>query len=57
MKFVKHPQHIAIAGRHPAGHLTIIHAYQPSGKVVEQALDNKWLNKIIGIYNFKRGAF
>jgi cell wall-associated NlpC family hydrolase len=57
IRFVKHPQHTAVVGTHPNGELSMIHAYQPSGKVVEHLLTDHWKNKIVGVYKFKRGAF
>ena len=32
---------------------TIIHAYQPRGKVVEHRLDDKWRRRIVGIYRWR----
>lgn len=48
----EHQRHMAIVGDHPAGGLTLIHAYAPSRKVVEQGLDAAWLARVIGVYRF-----
>lgn len=45
MRFSKHPQHVAI--KTDTG---LIHAYQDAGEVVEQGLDKKWRNRIVGAY-------
>ena len=57
IKFAKHPQHVGVVAEHPEGGFSIIHAYQPAGKVVEHRLTEIWQQKIVEIYKFKRGSF
>lgn len=45
-----HPQHLAIVGDHPAGGLSIIHAWAPARKVVEVRFDDDWRRKIVAAY-------
>jgi NlpC/P60 family putative phage cell wall peptidase len=53
------PQHVGIVGDHPNGGLSLIHAYAPAGKVVEEGLTESWRTRIIGAYRavlMKAGA-
>jgi len=50
-KIIKSPQHVALIGE-KEGNLTMIHSYQPAGKVTENYLSDKWLKRVIGIYDF-----
>ena len=47
MKFSADPQHLGIYGGD-----TIIHAYQPVGKVCEHGLTDAWRRRIVRIYRF-----
>jgi cell wall-associated NlpC family hydrolase len=47
-------RHIGIVGDHPAGGLTLIHAYAPSRKVVEMRLDDRLTGRVIGCFRFPR---
>lgn len=49
-KIIKLPQHIGIVGNHVYSGLSLIHAYLPAGKVVEQTLSKSWLDRVIGAY-------
>lgn len=44
------PRHVAIVGDHPAGGLSLIHAYAPARRVVEHALDAAWQARIVALY-------
>lgn len=44
------PQHVAITGRYKTGGLSMIHAYQRAGKVVEHRLANVWRARIMQVY-------
>lgn len=46
-----HPQHLAVVSDHPTG-LGIIHAYAPARAVVEHALNEWWMERIISAYTF-----
>lgn len=47
MRWADHPQHVGIC----AGQ-TLIHAHQPSGRVVEQRLE-PWARLIVAVYRFR----
>jgi cell wall-associated NlpC family hydrolase len=50
--FRREPQHIAlISGVQP---LTMIHAYLPCEKVVEQCLDAVWRKRLVGCFRLKQ---
>lgn len=51
MRWGDHPQHLAIC----AGE-TIIHAHEPSGKVVEHLMPNHWRAAIVAVYRFRNVA-
>jgi NlpC/P60 family putative phage cell wall peptidase len=44
------PQHVGIIGHHPAHGLSLIHAYAPAGKVVEETFTASWRTRLIGAY-------
>jgi len=46
------PMHVGILASHPAGGLSLIHAYAKSRKVVEHALDDVWQARIAAVYLF-----
>jgi hypothetical protein len=48
----KFPTHTGIFGLSPEGHLTLIHAYMPHGKVVEEPFIFEWPEKLVGVRNF-----
>lgn len=50
MRWADHPQHLGVC----AGE-TLIHAHQPSGKVVEQLLA-PWSRLIVAVYRFREDA-
>ena len=51
MRFHKMPQHLAIyAGA------TLIHAWQPAGKVCEHVIDDSWRRRIVRAYRFTEAA-
>lgn len=45
-------RHMAILGDYPAGGLSLIHAYVPNRKVIEQRLDDVWLSRIKQAFRF-----
>lgn len=48
------PCHTAIVGEHPDGHgLTLIHAYEAAGKVVEHRLDAAWRARIYRVFAYR----
>jgi cell wall-associated NlpC family hydrolase len=53
----KYPQHVGIVSNHPQGGFGIIHALQASKVVCLHALNEKWLNRASGFYQFRREAF
>jgi hypothetical protein len=56
MKFVREPQHIAIAGNYYLGGLSVIHTRSDMksgkqlGKVVEHRLDDVWTRRIVKVF-------
>lgn len=56
-KIIHLPQHVGIVADHTAGGLSLIHAYSPAGKVVEEALGNSWLSRVIGAYRVPGNCF
>jgi hypothetical protein len=46
------PQHFAVFGRHPLDHdtVTMIHAHQQVGKVVEASLSPFWTKRLVKVY-------
>ena len=53
----RHPQHVAVIGDHPAGGLSLIHAYSPRGGVCEHGYNEKWRGRIVSAYRFYEDAF
>lgn len=51
------PQHVGIVGDHPMGGLSLIHAYSPARKVVEETLTQSWLARVIGAYRVPLECF
>jgi cell wall-associated NlpC family hydrolase len=47
------PQHVGIVGTHAGGGFSIIHAYSPTGCVVEHVLDDKWARRINSVFRFR----
>ncbi len=43
-------------GDYHAGGLSMIHAYAPSRKVVENRLDVVWSQRLVGAFRFRAGA-
>lgn len=54
---VKHPQHVGIVSSYAEGTLGIIHALHTSGTVCLHALNDKWLYRATGFYQFRKEAF
>lgn len=52
LRWAGEPTHVALVGSHPAGGLTLIHAYAQSRKVVEHILDDTWASRIVKAYEF-----
>lgn len=46
----KRPRHLAILGDYPQGGLSIIHAYEPAGRVTETAFDLSWRRVLFETY-------
>ena len=46
------PTHVGILALHPAGCLSLIHAFAPSRKVVEHILSDDWLARVVCCYEF-----
>jgi len=53
----KYPQHVGIVSSYPQGGLGIIHALQASKVVCCHALNQKWLDRATGFYQFREDAF
>lgn len=45
-------RHMAMLGDYPGGGLSLIHAYLPNRKVVEQRLDSVWAGRILAAFRF-----
>ncbi len=56
-KVIHLPQHVGIVGNHPSGGLSLIHAYSPAGKVVEEPLAKMWLSRVIAAYRVPGECF
>jgi len=52
MQFTEEPQHLGIIAPYRHGGMSIIHALQSSGKVVEHRLDNNWRARIKQCFAF-----
>jgi NlpC/P60 family putative phage cell wall peptidase len=50
-KIVRLPQHVAIVGNHPMGGLSLIHAYSPARKVVEERYNQSWQARLVQAYS------
>jgi cell wall-associated NlpC family hydrolase len=46
----EHTRHLAVVANYHAGGLSIIHAYEPAGKVVENRLDDEWRRRLRAVY-------
>lgn len=49
-------RHMAIIGDYPSGGLSLIHAYLPNRKVVEQRLDDVWAGRILAAFRIPRAG-
>lgn len=49
-KIIHLPQHVGIVADHPYGGLSLIHAYSPAGKMVEEQLTQSWLSRVVSAY-------
>lgn len=47
----KRPRHLAVVGDYYAGGLSIIHAYEPAGRVVENRFDAAWRALLFETYS------
>lgn len=56
-KIIQLPQHVGIVGDHPSGGLSLIHAYSPAGKVVEEMLAKGWLSRVVAAYRVPSECF
>tara|TARA_B100001123_G_C15336700_1_gene1033127 strand:+ start:4128 stop:4619 length:492 start_codon:yes stop_codon:yes gene_type:complete len=56
-RIVRLPQHVGIVANHPYGGLSLIHAYAPARRVVEETLSPSWLTRTIGAYRFPQECF
>ncbi len=52
MRFKQHPHHLGIIGDKGSPY-SLIHAYDGFGAVREHRLDDKWKNRICGIYKYR----
>lgn len=50
MRLGREDRHVGIVGVAATGALSLIHAYQPAGEVVEHHLDAAWLRRIVETY-------
>lgn len=48
----KFPTHTGIFATDAEGHLTLIHAYMPYGKVMEERFINEWPQQLVAVRNF-----
>jgi cell wall-associated NlpC family hydrolase len=48
----KFPTHTGIFALDPEGRLTLIHAYLPHGKVMEEQFTHEWPGKLVAVRNF-----
>jgi cell wall-associated NlpC family hydrolase len=46
----EHTRHLAVVADYHAGGLSIVHAYEPAGKVVENRLDEEWRRRLRAAY-------
>lgn len=49
-RILKLPQHVGFVANHPMGGLSLIHAYAPARRVVEERLTENWRARIIGAF-------
>lgn len=45
-----HTRHLAVVADYHAGGLSIVHAYEPAGKVIETRLDDVWRRRLCAVY-------
>jgi cell wall-associated NlpC family hydrolase len=54
MRFDVHPQHVGVLGDYPHGggarQLSLIHAHQQQGRVVEHRLADVWRARLVAVY-------
>jgi cell wall-associated NlpC family hydrolase len=51
MRFRREPQHVAVAADYVHGGLSIVHAYEGAGAVVEHRLDDAWLARVVASFS------
>lgn len=56
MRWESEDMHVGLLADHPAGGLSLIHAYAPARRVVEHYLDDVWADRITAIYYFPESA-
>ncbi len=47
-KYLREPQHLGIFTEKDS----VIHSYQPSGRVIEHRLDKKWRSRIVRVFKY-----
>lgn len=52
MRWESEDMHVGLLAEHPAGGLSLIHAYAQARRVVEHYLDDIWADRITAIYYF-----
>lgn len=50
MRFRRDPQHVAVVADYVHGGLSIVHAYEGAGAVVEHRLDDAWLARVVAAF-------
>lgn len=48
----RYPTHTGIFGLDAEGRLTLIHAYMPYGRVMEETFTHEWPRKLVSVRNF-----
>lgn len=56
IRFARRPQHLGIIGDYDDGQLSLIHAHEQMGAVVEHRLDTVWLKRIVAVWRYKEVA-
>ena len=50
LRFGLGPQHLAVLADYPGGHLSMVHALERNGCVVEHRLDDEWRGRIVATF-------
>lgn len=56
MRWEREAMHVGILADHPAGGLSLIHAYAQARRVVEHYLDDVWADRVTAVYYFPESA-